>query len=74
MNVMNIPFFDRYIGIDYSGAETSTASLKGLRVYSVAAWMRRADLEGCLARFFHPSMSAAERTVAQVEGWIMGIK
>jgi deoxycytidine triphosphate deaminase len=27
------PFFARYIGIDYSGAETPTASLKGLRVY-----------------------------------------
>ena len=26
--------FKRYIGIDYSGAETSTASLKGLRVYA----------------------------------------
>ena len=25
--------FTRYIGIDYSGAETPTASLKGLRVY-----------------------------------------
>jgi hypothetical protein len=25
--------FERYIGIDYSGAETATASLKGLRVY-----------------------------------------
>ncbi len=25
--------FDRYIGIDYSGAQTPTASLKGLRVY-----------------------------------------
>lgn len=25
--------FSRYIGIDYSGAETATASLKGLRVY-----------------------------------------
>lgn len=25
--------FDRYVGIDYSGAETPTASLKGLRVY-----------------------------------------
>jgi len=30
---MNMPGFDRYIGIDYSGAETPTASLKGLRVY-----------------------------------------
>ena len=25
--------FTRYIGIDYSGAETPMASLKGLRVY-----------------------------------------
>jgi len=25
--------FDRYIGIDYSGAETCESSLKGLRVY-----------------------------------------
>jgi hypothetical protein len=28
-----MPNFDRYIGIDYSGAETPNASLKGLRVY-----------------------------------------
>ena len=28
-----VPAFDRYIGIDYSGAETPNASLKGLRVY-----------------------------------------
>ena len=27
------PRFERYIGIDYSGAEVATASLKGLRVY-----------------------------------------
>lgn len=28
-----MPDFARYIGVDYSGAETPTASLKGLRVY-----------------------------------------
>jgi hypothetical protein len=28
-----MPAFTRYIGIDYSGAQTPTASLKGLRVY-----------------------------------------
>lgn len=28
-----MPAFSRYVGIDYSGAETPTASLKGLRVY-----------------------------------------
>jgi hypothetical protein len=27
--------FERYIGIDYSGAQTPTSSLKGLRVYGV---------------------------------------
>ena len=29
--------FERYIGIDYSGAKTPTASLKGLRVYVVGS-------------------------------------
>jgi hypothetical protein len=28
-----LPAFDRYVGIDYSGAQTPTSSLKGLRVY-----------------------------------------
>lgn len=28
-----MPLFDRYIGIDYSGAQTSTSSLNGLRIY-----------------------------------------
>jgi hypothetical protein len=42
--------------------------------YSVAAWMRRADLNGSLASFFDPCLSPPERTVAQVEGWILGIK
>src|SRR5579871_247902 len=28
-----MPLFSRYIGIDYSGAETPSSSLKGLRVY-----------------------------------------
>ncbi|MCC6574398.1 MAG: hypothetical protein IT462_11465 [Planctomycetes bacterium] len=30
----NVPTFTRYIGVDYSGAETPTSSLRGLRVYS----------------------------------------
>jgi len=29
-----VPAFDRYIGVDYSGAQTPASSLKGLRVYS----------------------------------------
>jgi hypothetical protein len=28
------PAFERYVGIDYSGAQTPTSSLKGLRVYA----------------------------------------
>jgi hypothetical protein len=30
---MELPTFDRYIGIDYSGAETADSSCRGLRVY-----------------------------------------
>jgi len=42
--------------------------------YSVAAWLRRADLDGSLAEFFEPSLTATERTRAQLEGWILGMK
>lgn len=42
--------------------------------YSVAAWMRRADLEGSLTDFLNPSLRLAERTVAEIEGWILGIR
>lgn len=42
--------------------------------YSVAAWMRRADLDGSLAEFFKPSLTPAEGEVAQIEGWILGLK
>ena len=41
------PRFSRYIGIDYSGAETPDSSLKGLRVYEASResgpwkWSRR---------------------------------
>jgi hypothetical protein len=28
-----VPAFDRYVGIDYSEAQTPTSSLKGLRVH-----------------------------------------
>jgi hypothetical protein len=31
-----MPLFDRYLGIDYSGAETPTSSLKGLRLYEAS--------------------------------------
>jgi len=42
--------------------------------FSVTAWMRNADHDGSLSSFFNPCLSAVERTLAQVEGWILGIK
>ena len=33
MSANRSPVFDRYIGIDYSGAQTPTSSLNGLRIY-----------------------------------------
>jgi hypothetical protein len=35
-NAQDRPAFSRYIGIDYSGAQTPTSNLKGLRVYLAA--------------------------------------
>ena len=61
--------FSRYVGIDYSGAETVTASLKGLRVYLAEAeaqpvevapppsprkyWSRREVAEWLVAQLAH---------------------
>ncbi len=42
--------------------------------YSIAAWMREADLDGRLRGFFAPPLSPAERGAASIEGWILGIK
>jgi hypothetical protein len=42
--------------------------------YSVAAWMRQADRESTLARFFAPTLNDQERTVAEIEGWILGVE
>ena len=38
------PAFERYIGIDYSGAKTPSASLKGLRVYQADLSSRPAEV------------------------------
>jgi hypothetical protein len=42
--------------------------------WSVAEWLRRADLDGGLQGFLEPSLSSEDRVVAQVEGWILGVK
>jgi NTP pyrophosphatase (non-canonical NTP hydrolase) len=41
--------------------------------YAVAARMRLSDLDGSLAEFLHPTLSAPERTIASIEGWILGV-
>jgi hypothetical protein len=42
--------------------------------YVVAAWLRQVDLDGGLAKYLNPLLQPGERTVAQVEGWILGVK
>ncbi len=42
--------------------------------WSIAEWLRRADLDGSLVGFLNPALSSDDRVVAQVEGWILGIK
>jgi hypothetical protein len=41
--------------------------------YSVTAWLRRADRDGTLKAWFAPSLTSAERTIATIEGWILGV-
>ncbi len=41
--------------------------------YSIAAWLWRADRDGSLAGFLDPNLTPPERSVASVEGWILGV-
>jgi hypothetical protein len=41
--------------------------------FSIAAWLFRADQDGSLAAFLNPNLTPPERTLAQVEGWILGV-
>lgn len=41
--------------------------------YCIAAWLSRADRDESLADFLRPELPPAERTVAAVEGWILGV-
>ena len=42
--------------------------------YSVAAWLGAADEDGSLAAFFTPELTSSERRVAEIEGWILGVR
>jgi hypothetical protein len=41
--------------------------------YCIAAWLSRADRDGSLAAFLKPNLTPPECSVAQVEGWILGV-
>jgi hypothetical protein len=41
--------------------------------YAVAAWLQRADCDGSLSSFLHPPLTAEERGIAKIEGWILGV-
>jgi hypothetical protein len=41
--------------------------------YATAAWLQRADREGSLGGLLSPSLTAEERGIAMIEGWILGV-
>jgi hypothetical protein len=41
--------------------------------FSIAAWLAHADRKGRLAALLQPHLPPAERAVARVEGWILGV-
>ena len=41
--------------------------------YSIARWLQACDQSEILSRYFEPTLLDAERKVAEVEGWILGI-
>jgi hypothetical protein len=41
--------------------------------FCIAAWLSRADRNGSLATFLMPELLPPERTLAEVEGWILGV-
>ena len=41
--------------------------------YVACEWMRRADAEGTLGAYLEPELTASDRKLAEVEGWILGV-
>jgi hypothetical protein len=40
--------------------------------FATAEWLRRADRDGSLEKFFSPELEPQERRTAEIEGWILG--
>jgi hypothetical protein len=43
-------------------------------VFAVAEWMHCADLDGSLAEFSKPNLTQNDHSIAQIEGWILGVR
>lgn len=41
--------------------------------YAVARWMQQTDAGGLLSGYFQPALHPGERTLARLEGWILGL-
>ena len=41
--------------------------------FATAEWLRRADRDGSLEKFFSPEIEPHERKKAEIEGWILGV-
>jgi hypothetical protein len=41
---------------------------------AVAAWLRNADRDGTLASYLEPPLPPDERSLAEIEGWILGVR
>jgi hypothetical protein len=41
--------------------------------WSVAAWLRQADLDGRLQGALAPALTPPQRALADIEGWILGV-
>jgi hypothetical protein len=41
--------------------------------YAAVAWLQRADRDGSLEGFLNPNLTAEERGIGKIEGWILGV-
>ena len=41
--------------------------------YATAARLQRADMNGSLGSYFKPPLTEEERSIAAIEGWILGV-
>jgi hypothetical protein len=41
--------------------------------YATAEWLRQADANGSLEKFFCPELQPEDRKTAEIEGWILGV-